>query len=209
MHRFLTHATLTKLNGGFPHNSQKIRHSTVWEALKKSVCTTLTYCVIFNIKKGVGERNTVFHRDFILCFLESSHTSVEQWSKHYSWHPSISCYQTCDSWPTISEGLHSPQCDGGRRRNVKSIKGCKNSFCTLYWHWEIRGLYRWWQVHSIKRCDFNSLMPFGCLGQLGIQKLITTAFAKTCFKDLRNVCRLFWERSAEHNVTQESARAEK
>lgn len=158
---------------------------------------------------GVGKWTAVFHRDFILCFLESSHTLEERWSKQYYWHPFISRYQTCDSWPTISEGLHSPQCDGGWRRNARSIKGCKNSFCTQHWHWEIRGPHRWRQVHSVQKCDFNSLIPFGCLGQLGIQQVITTVFAKTCLKDLGNVCRLFWERSAEHNVRQERAQAEK
>lgn len=181
MHGFLTHATLTKHNDGFPCNSQNMRHSAVWEAPKK---TTLAYCVIFNIKRGVDKWTAVLHRDFILCFLESSHASVERWSKHYSWHPYMSHYQTCDSWPTISEGLHSPQCDGGRRRNVRNIKGCTNSFLqSVLALRNQHNPHRWWQVLSGKRCDFNSLIPFGCLGQLGLQQEITTALAKTCLKD--------------------------
>lgn len=159
MHRFLTHATLTNLMVAFPIIRKRGVTAQYGKPWRKAFATLLTYFVIFNIKRGVGKWTPVFHRDFILCFLESSHTSVEQWSKHYSWHSYISCYQTCDSWPTISEGLHSPQCNGGRRRNVRSIKGCKNSFCTLHWHWEIRGCHRWWQVHSVQKVWFQFSHP--------------------------------------------------
>lgn len=126
MHRPLTHATLTGRNDGVPHISQKTRrhHSrAVREALSTRAAPLLTNrrfcaCAVFRIKKELAKR-----RDFIPRFMESSQTSVEQGSKGSSWHPHISHYQTCDSWPPISDSLHFPRWGGGRRRNVRSIKG--------------------------------------------------------------------------------------
>lgn len=143
----------------------KRRHHShvLCEAPKKRVCTTLMNgcfwaSIIFNIKKEVVKR-----RDFIPCFMESSQTSVEHWSKCSSWHPYISHYRTCDSWPPISDSLHFPQWDGGRRRNVRSIEGWEKGMATLCTCTGLRP-HRCWQVNSVKRR--NSDVSLGCLGQL-------------------------------------------
>lgn len=120
MHRLLTHATLTQLND---RKTQRHRSRAVWEAPQDTHLHHFT-SLSFLISEGALANDPQFSTE--ISFFALWETLILQWSgKHSSWHPYISRYRTCDSWTTISDGLHSPHCDGGRRRNARSIKGCK------------------------------------------------------------------------------------
>lgn len=75
MHRLLTHATLTQLNDRFAKDTVASFAHRVGSPPRHAFAP-LYFFVIFDIQRGVGK--WVFYRDFILCFMESCHTSVEQ-----------------------------------------------------------------------------------------------------------------------------------
>lgn len=119
----------------------------------------------FSVLKGELVKASVgFCRDSIRCFMESSQTRVEQWSKLCSWHPHVSHYQTSDSWSPISDRLHfstlgwraEEECEEHQRLKKKALL---RSVPAL-----IRGPRRRWQVYSVKNSD--ATLSWGCCGQL-------------------------------------------
>lgn len=110
-------------------------------------CTRIT--IIFDKKKQTKTKNKRFGKLTTVCYVQnhsprSGESVLPLWkalmlqpratvqrSKHCgSWHPYISFYQTCDSWPTISHcTFHSveEECEEHQR---KSKFESKNYSCT-------------------------------------------------------------------------------
>lgn len=140
------------------HYHSWLRCCKVWEILKKWVCTISANWYLhvsalvlqsFLIKKQTKTKNKRFGKLTTVCYVQnhsprSGESVLPLWkalmlqpratvqrSKHCgSWHPYISFYQTCDSWPTISHcTFHSveEECEEHQR---KSKFESKNYSCT-------------------------------------------------------------------------------
>lgn len=144
----------------FHKKTRRHRSHAVWEAPEE----THWACIIFNVKRGAGERQRGFCRDSIRCFMESSQTRVEQWSKLCSWHPHVSHYQTSDSWSPISDRLHFSTLGWRAEEECVEHQRLKKKALLRFVPALIRGPRRRWQVYSVKNSD--ATLSWGCCGQL-------------------------------------------
>lgn len=121
---------------GIPRISQKTRRHrshAVWEAPKKHIEPAS-----FSILKGeLVKASVVFCRDFIRCFMESSHTWAEQWSSEALFLVSARLLLS-DKWQLVSYQWSAALSMLGWRAEEESEehqKLKKKHCCTLYLRW--------------------------------------------------------------------------
>lgn len=201
MHRLLTHATLTQPNDRFAKDTAPSFAHRVGSP-PRYVFAPLYFFVLLWYSKGRWQTT----RSFLPRFRSLPCGKLSYFSGAANTVPGIRTspvigHVTAGLLSVTACTLHSAMQGGGGMRGAS--KAVKKKHIPQLWTGAKKSEAPQMVAGSLRAKVWVGLSsPLGCLGQLGIQQEIIAALVKTCLQEWTNVYKVFWDKSAELNMTQ-------